>query len=351
MSFKLIPFKSCDLGDQFFDSLKDDYPGFDEWFKRKSEEGKFAYVWKEEGQIHGFLYIKDEPEIESVGDLPAKPRMKIGTLKVDDSIGGQRIGEGAVGLALWKWAKTDLRQIYVTVFPKHDSLIKTLEGFGFRKVTMKGGEEVYLKDRGDLDISDAKKYFPFIRKGGVGRIIPINHDFHDRMFPYSEFKNTDQSVDLMPVSNGVTKNYLAYTGMKLDYRIHDLVFIYRISEDESNKRYKSAISSYCVVSAFKTVKSGGVANLDKEAFLHLVGNKTVYTDEELNELYDKPDLHMISLMYCGYFGSGNNVNLDTLRKIGAWKKDTHPYQMKLTSEDIEAVFKEGGINVQDVVIN
>ncbi len=351
MSFKLIPFKSCDFDDPFFDSLKDDYPGFDSWFKRKSDEGRFTYVWKEDGLIHGFLYIKDEPEVESVGDLPEEPRMKIGTLKVDDSIGGQRIGEGAVGLALWKWAKSDIRQIYVTVFPKHKSLIKTLEGFGFKKVTMKGEEEVYLKDRTDLDTSEPKKYFPFVKKGNSGRIIPIKPVYHDKMFIYSEIKNTNQEVDLMPVSNGISKIYLAYTGFKLDYRIHDLAFIYRISEDESNKRYKSVISSYCVITAIKTIKSNGLAMISKESFKNLVGNKTIYTDEELDDAYSQKNLHMIGLVYCGYFGSGNNVNYDTLQRIGIWKKDVHPYQIKLSSEEIEAIFKEGRINVQDVVID
>ena len=351
MSFKLIPFKSCDVNDLFFDSLKQDYPGFDSWFMRKSDEGKFAYVWKDEGNIHGFLYIKDEPENECVGSLPVEPRMKIGTLKVDDSIGGQRIGEGAVGLALWKWAKTDLKQIYVTIFPKHKGLIKTMEGFGFKKMTMKGEEEVYVKDRTALDTSEPKLYFPFIKKGCVGRIIPIRHDYHDRMFPYSEIKNTDQNVDLMPVSNGITKIYLAYAEEKMDYKIHDLAFIYRISEDQFNKRYKSAISSYCVISAFKTIKSRGVAKMTKEAFLSLVGNKTVYTKDELNEAYDKDNLHMIELMYCGYFGSGNNVNYDTLEKSGVWKKNVYPYRLKLSCEKIESVFREGGVIVQDVIID
>ena len=35
-------FSEVDLNDPFFQSLRDDYPGFDDWFKRKSEQDAFV---------------------------------------------------------------------------------------------------------------------------------------------------------------------------------------------------------------------------------------------------------------------------------------------------------------------
>ena len=40
----------------------------------------------------------------------------------------------ALGLALWEWQRSKLDEIYVTVFPKHKSLIKLLTRFGFNLV-------------------------------------------------------------------------------------------------------------------------------------------------------------------------------------------------------------------------
>lgn len=37
-------FADIDLNDTFFNSLKEDYPGFDAWFEKKSKDNSEAYV-------------------------------------------------------------------------------------------------------------------------------------------------------------------------------------------------------------------------------------------------------------------------------------------------------------------
>lgn len=350
MTFELIPFSDCALDDRFFDTLKEDYPGFSGWFEKKSDKGEKAYVWKENGRIHGFLYVKNEPEIEAVGDLPEEPRLKIGTLKIDDEVGGQRIGEGAIGIALWEWKRSGLDQVYVTIYPKHESLIRLMKDFGFRHVTDKGKEHVYLKDRRTMDGDYPKQYFPFIDlTKGRGKILPIEEDFHDKMFPYSELRNTDQVTEQMPVSNGVTKIYLASPPKNPDYRIYDVAFVYRMAKED--KRWKSVISSYCTVEAVMQVKVNGNAKMKKEEFFKRVGNKTVYTQEELEVKYSGANLYIIELLYCGYFGAGNNVNLNRLRELEIWDDGKHPYQMMLDRDQEEILLKEGRLNVKDVAVH
>lgn len=41
-SFRCTPFGDVDLSDNFFDSLKQDYPGFEVWFRGKAEAGEEA---------------------------------------------------------------------------------------------------------------------------------------------------------------------------------------------------------------------------------------------------------------------------------------------------------------------
>ena len=132
--YRKMRFSDCDLGDPFFDSLKEDYLKFPTWFGKKAEDGTEAYVSIDDGRIQAFVYIKEEHG-EAVGDLPAEDRLKIGTLKICSDFKGQRLGEGGIGLALWEWQRSPYQQIYLTVYPKHDDLI------GLIASTMQGTRE------------------------------------------------------------------------------------------------------------------------------------------------------------------------------------------------------------------
>lgn len=196
--FDYLPFANCNLTDPFFKSLKDDYPEFPQWYAKKIENKEKAFVYKDESGIRAFLYLKkeDEPIELKGGMLPSKKRLKIGTLKLDDRVRGLRLGEGIIGIALWKWQEMDVDEIYVTIFPKHEVLISLIEKFGFKKVGINNrGENIYLKSKNDLDLSDPFKPFPYINpnftKAGY---IPIYDKYHDTLFPYSELFNTKQEV-------------------------------------------------------------------------------------------------------------------------------------------------------------
>ena len=96
-------FKNININDVFFSSLKEDYPEFCEWYNKKHEEEALTY--SDENGLHAFMYLKKETESIILADkiMPAIDRLKIGTLKLDDSIKGQRLGEGFIGVALWTW--------------------------------------------------------------------------------------------------------------------------------------------------------------------------------------------------------------------------------------------------------
>ena len=151
MSLNYINFNRVNLDDPFFNSLKQDYPGFEEWFHKKGEEK--AYVsFNERGVVDGFLYLK--PEAETLDDMtPAYPmaeRVKCGTFKIDAH--GTKLGERFVR-KIFDYALTqNVNEIYVTIFDKHQGLINLLTRYGFRLVARKnketenGHEGVYFKD-------------------------------------------------------------------------------------------------------------------------------------------------------------------------------------------------------------
>ena len=107
MEVKKVLFAECDLNDLFFQSLKDDYLEFDKWFQKKILNREEAYIIKNIDSIEGFLYLKKENEEISLKNqvLPAKERIKIGTLKTTETIQSRKYGEGVLGFALWGWVK------------------------------------------------------------------------------------------------------------------------------------------------------------------------------------------------------------------------------------------------------
>ena len=53
--------KEINLNDTFFDTLKTDYSGFENWYLKKANNEEEAYVLEDDG-IQGFLYLKEEHE-------------------------------------------------------------------------------------------------------------------------------------------------------------------------------------------------------------------------------------------------------------------------------------------------
>lgn len=151
MALEYKKFQEVNLSDPFFDSLKEDYPEFVDWFVRKGNEK--AYVSRNEhGLLDGFLYLKieDEALTDCNPALPKKLRVKCGTFKIDAH--GTKLGERFVR-KIFDFASTqDIEEIYVTIFDKHTGLIGLLTRYGFKlvsrknKVTPSGHEGVYLKD-------------------------------------------------------------------------------------------------------------------------------------------------------------------------------------------------------------
>ena len=356
-------FSDVNLDDPFFDSLKADYPGnsvstgFCEWFRKKAFEGKKALVFEDEQGIGAFVNIKEneaeEIKLKDGITLPAEERLKISTIKIDERYRNQRIGEGALGLTLWQWRNCKLDQIYVTVFEKHQSLIQLLEKYGFSYVGDNLNEErVYIKDRRHLDFCDPCKAFPFLSKQyDHAGCLAIDMGYHDTMFAFSELANTLQEKIDISVANGLKKVYIG-SPYSLAFREGDPVFIYRKFTGQDGKPgYKSCITSYCIVTQIRTVKNNGRAALSYDEYRRFIGNKSVYSEQELQEKYvSSKNLTLIELLYYGFFGAGNNVNWVWLKNNNCWP-DNHPMSFRYSKEQFYKIMQEGKVDVKNVVID
>lgn len=353
--FERKKFSQIDLNDPFFDSLKRDYPEFEsKWFPKGVYENREALVFSDDVGLGAFIAMKveNEPIYLKERTLPACPRLKISTLRLAERYRGQRLGEGALGLLLWDWQRLRLDEIYVTVFPQHTDLIIQLERFGFVCEGLNNrGENVYLRSRKSIDFSDPYKAFPFIsptfRKGGY---LIVKDTYHDTLFPYSELKNTLQEQLDIDVANGVSKIYVG-NQWYVHYQVGEPVFIYRQHTGSGVKRYKSCITSYCIVTGVLEVKRSGKALMPFERFCSAIGNKSVFSAKDLLQKYQNDNnLMVIQLLYGGYFGSGNNVNMDWLDRHGMWSQPgNYPANVRLSPLQCEGIWAEGGIDVDNVL--
>ena len=362
--FVLKKFKDINLEDAFFDSLKKDYPGtenstgFSDWFKKKSNDGSTALVFEDNIGIGAFVVLKNEEEEIRLKDalLPPKKRIKISTFRIAERYRRQRIGEGAIGLLLWKWQQSIAEEIYVTVFDKHTTLVSQFEKFGFQKKGVNlDGENILVKNRRQIDLSDWYKSFPFIKDDFdyAGYII-IDDNYHDTMFAYSELANTTslQTKITSSVSNGLSKIYVGQA-TRINYRIGEPVLVYRRYTQGSGKRYRSCVTAFCIVTDIIQAKLNNRYLMSFDELKFRIGNKSVFDENELLRQYTNfRNMTIVELIYYGYFGAGNNVNMDWLQNNGFWTTgQQYPTDVRLTPEQFKRILVEGKVNVPNVIID
>lgn len=358
--FSLRKFSDIDLSDPFFESLKSDYQGsdktaeFNTWFKNKAREGRTALVFDDDEGLGAFIAIKPEAEEIELDELtlPAIQRLKICTFLIAPRFRGQRLGEGALGLVLWKWQDFGYDEVYVTVYDSHQDLIGQLTKFGFTLAGHRDGEGVYIKSRRNIDYSDPYKSFPFINLDfDESGYLVVNDYFHDTLFPYSELKRNNLDKVILDVSNGLSKIYIGSPTSELGFKAGDPVFVYRKYTGPGSKGYNSCVTTFCMVKKITWVKKNGKASLTYDEYLNRIGNKSVYDTLELQTQYNnEKSLVIIELVYYGFFGGGNNINWVWLKSNGCWG-DGYPSAQKLSHDQFNKILQEGNIDVSNVIID
>ncbi|WOX56142.1 hypothetical protein R6Y95_02105 [Methanoculleus palmolei] len=214
--------------DPIFDSLRVDYPGFDEWFIDKAQEGRECYVYsRTDGSIGAILIykIEDEP-IPSIPPFAKKKRLKIATMKVEHV--GYKIGELLLKVSIDIALKNSITEIYLTHFTQseEDRLVDLISEYGFYKA---GGlqrenkiEDIYVKHlcaRGHdvsalLPATISQIYYPSFYDGTLVKkfVIPIQPKYHDLLFTdFSKGRQTklyEHSGEFIIEGNTIRKAYL-----------------------------------------------------------------------------------------------------------------------------------------------
>lgn len=305
-------FGNIDYKDEFFDSFREDYPGFDKWFNKKSEET--AYVCDSSGKTVAFLYLKIEDYDEPYPDIhPAfekKKRLKIGTLKV--TLNGYKLGERFVKIIFDNAIRYGVDEVYVTIFDKRleqQRLIRLFEEYGFVKHGTKGDNEfVYVRDmRRKYNEQNPKLTFPYFSTKSRSFIVPIYPDYHTSLFPDSILRTESPAsfVENEPFRNAISKVYISRSHFK-DLHSGDVIIFYR-----TGGYYESVISTVGIVENVIT----RIKNVTQ--FIELCRKRSVFSDDELKKHWERyPSIKPFVVNFLYAYSFPKRINMKHLIEMG-----------------------------------
>lgn len=284
LSVKKEYFGNIKLQDQFFDSFREDYNGFDKWFNNKSDEA--AYVCFDNNVLSAFLFIKREDENENYQNINPpfvpKKRLKIGTFKVTSN--GFKLGERFLKIIFDNARKSKVEEIYVTIFdkrPEQFRLISLLEDYGFKfygeKTTLSGIEKVYVREFSkNADALHPKNTFPWLSKESDIFIIPIRPEYHTELFPDSILRteSTDDFIENEPYRNSISKVYVSHSYNR-NLKSGDIIVFYR-----SGGIYKGVATTIGIVENVVN----NINNLNE--LINVCRKRTVLTEIQLKEYWE-----------------------------------------------------------------
>lgn len=340
----LQKFQDIDLQNSFFDSLREDYPDFDNWFIKKSDKGEKAYVTKnDKGILRGFLYLKSEEEVLSdiKPELPLQKRLKVGTFKIDGH--GTRLGEYYISKILHEALYNKIKEIYVTVFPKYVNLIKLFERYGFQfygiKTTGSGEESVYLKNM-SRDHENVTLNYPRFKKTGNIYLLGIYPKFHTPLFGDSILRTENPNEQLRDVSytNSIHKVYICKM-KNIEYlKQGDILVIYRTAEEGKKAAFNSVASSVCVVEQYQNIQE----YKNVETFIKEISDYSIFTNEELQNFYqDKQYPHIIKMLY--NLPLPKRITMQSLMKDCGVPRGYWGFK-NLTKEQFCSILRYGGVD-------
>lgn len=308
-------FGNINLNDDFFDSFRRDYVGFDRWFNRKSDE--YAYVCYDQGEVCAFLYLKVEGFSENYSDINPifvpKRRLKIGTLKV--TLNGYKIGERLIKVIIDNALRFNVDEVYVTIFEKtleQSRLVRLLQEYGFSKhgakTSSSGVESVYVKSMlPSFDPYNSKRTYPYIDSKRQAFLVPIYPQYHTALFPDSILSNEspEKYEDHESYRNAISKVYISRS-YERDINPGDIIVFYR-----TGGYYKSVITTIGIV-------EGIIVNIrDSKEFTRLCRQRSVFTDQELIAQWNYyPNQHPFIVNFLYTYSFPHRVNMQRLIEIG-----------------------------------
>lgn len=339
-------FKEINLEDTFFNSLKNDYTEFTDWFNRKATSGESAYVFEVKTNIEGFLYLKEEngPITDVIPEIKKDKVLKVGTMKINAH--GTKLGERFIKKILDNAISKNIDTIYVTVFKKHESLINLYKKYGFIEYGVKSssnGEEcVLLKDLTYKSTNFLNNYPKISLNDNNKYVLGIYPKYHTKLFPDSILKNESYNL-ITDVShtNSIHKIYVCSMNVKV-LRPGDLILIYRTSDGQSYAKYRSVLTSVCTVEEVKRKHDFK----DFSDFYGYSNQYSIFDRSDLMRYYNKYDCYSIKMTYNATLNK-KVINADISDIMGY----TPPYWgfFRVSDDAFNKIIEKGELNESFII--
>ena len=319
--------------DNFFDSLRQGYPEFDDWWREKCvKQHRSCWVVYDNDQLAGLIVRKDESAADTDAITKVDKILKICTFKVAPESRGVKLGELLLKQVLWYAQRNGYDLAYLTTYQDQEALMELLEYYGFRNAGKNdNGEFIYERVFSQValvsidhksDFEQARENYPrFVKnKKTRGFGIPIQEDYHDTLYPdlYQPvqddlFGGASRAETITRPGNTIRKVYLCRAQSKLG-PAGSLLFFYKSA---SKNPPSQAITALGVLESVTLAES-------KRDLMQLTGGRSVYSEEELEEWEAAPDrpVKVINYLLVSYIEPA--VSLGELKTLGVVRK--HPQQ-------------------------
>jgi len=333
-----LPVHNLRLSDPIFAQLRKEYTEFDSWFQRVTTEGRRCCVYFNTDKTIGALLIRklESESIELASPLPEKKRLKISTLVVTHR--GYKIGELFLKLAIHYAIRNDCEEVYLSHFVSADDpLVSLLASYGFQQIaTNRRSEGIFLKElypnrvlmRSVSPSEVSQKFYPnFCDSRKVNKfIVPIRPEYHQRLFvdyPNRQTTLGEYSGEFIVEGNTIKKAYVSNSRNRTLSR-GDVLLFYRSVDTHQ-------ITTLGVVESVYRVR-------DLETVLELVQKRTVYSIDELQEMFRLPT---IVILFTWHFHLQQPVGITRLHTIGIFAPQS---LVKITESQFEEIKRMSGID-------
>ncbi|MDO8990064.1 MAG: N-acetyltransferase [Sideroxyarcus sp.] len=304
------------LDGTFFDSIRGDYSGFDDWFQRKAREGRRAWVYRDGANTTisaiCIYTVQTDESITDDGTVLEGDALKLCTFKVGDSARGRKIGELFLRAAFQYATNHQCESIFLHANDEQQiHLKKLIEDFGFRYEGLYQGDGVYVKahpvDPPALTMDPfqyVRMYYPHYMCGEDVQkfLVPILPEFHDILFPdyQSPGRALPNGHPQRHVGNAIKLAYLCNTLSKRP-RPGDIVLFYR-SHD------MRALTTLGVVEKYVWSDSA-------DEIARIVSRRTVYSDRQIEEMAETETKVMLFRLICHFDNPLSYADLKRMRVV------------------------------------
>jgi ribosomal protein S18 acetylase RimI-like enzyme len=321
---------TIDHEDDFFDSLREGYDGFNDWWKQKCVgERRPCWVVYDNNKLAGLIVRKDEARNNTDAVTKRDRILKVCTFKVRPEMRGVKLGELLLKQVLWFAQSNGYELAYLTAYESQTALISLLEYYGFNCSGAKpDGELIYervfaakklINREGQSVFETSRKNYPrFLINESVRCFgIPIKETYHDTLYPdlwkplqADLFVGASRAEAPTRPGNTIRKVYLCRAQSKLA-EPGTVLFFYKSASKELPSQ---AITSVCVLEEMT------LATSTKELMLK-TGGRSVYSEKELEDWKATPErpVKVINYLLIRYIEP--SIGLKELKEIGVIKRN------------------------------